>query len=254
MRERIGGTLKRLGGSATGVRRHAHRLRGARVEEVKAVGRHLLIDFEGGWTLRVHLGMTGRWRFGPPTGPLGDGAARVALETSGWALRCYDAPSVYLDRSPKAWALGANLGPDLALASPDLHEAMARARRRDDQATVTEALLDQTVVSGIGNVYRNEVLFEAGIHPSTRIGAVCDELLRWVLSRAARHLRTNSGRRRTTTGARRPGMNLYVYERAGQPCRRCGARIRRARTAGRSSFWCPSCQPSTRSNEGRICR
>ena len=67
IRERIGGRpLVRLGGSARCVRRHAHRLRGTRVRKVGVVGKHLLIDFEGGWTLRVHLGMTGRWRFGPP--------------------------------------------------------------------------------------------------------------------------------------------------------------------------------------------
>ena len=84
IRERIAGRpLVRLGGRARCVRRHAHRLRGARVRKVGAVGKHLLIDFEGGWTLRVHLGMTGRWRFGPPTGRRGDGAARVALETPG---------------------------------------------------------------------------------------------------------------------------------------------------------------------------
>ena len=187
--------------------------------------------------------MTGRWRFGPPTGRRGDGAARVVLETEGWALRCYDAPSVSLERSPEAWAAVANLGPDLALPSPDIDGAMARVRRRDRRTTVTEVLVDQTVASGIGNVYRNEVLFEAGIHPSTEIGHVDDKLLRRVLSRAARHLRLNSGRRRTTTGARRAGMHFYVYERSGRPCRRCGARIRKARTAGRPSFWCPSCQP-----------
>ena len=91
------------------------------------VGKHLLIDFGSGWTQRVHLGMTGRRRFGPPTGPRGDGASRVALETGGWTVRCYEAPTVDLDRSPKEWALVANLGPDLALPSPDLDEALARA-------------------------------------------------------------------------------------------------------------------------------
>ena len=244
IRERIGGrTLVRLGGSAPCVRGHAHRLRGARVRKVGAVGKHLLIDFEGGWTLRVHLGMTGRWRFGPPTGRRGDGAARVALETAGWAIRCYGAPTVELDRSPKVRASVASLGPDLSVPVPDLEEVLVRARRRDPQTTVTEALLDQSVISGIGNVYRNEVLFEMGINPATPIGEVDDALLDRTLRRCARHLRLNAGRRRTTTGARRAGMNLYVYERANRPCRRCGATIRRTRTAGRASFWCASCQP-----------
>ena len=244
IRERIAGkTLLRLGGSAPSARRHAYRLRGARVDKVEAVGKHLLIDFSGGWTLRVHLGMTGRWRFGPPTGTRGDGSARVVLETRGWAIRCYNAPSVSLDRSPTEWAAVANLGPDLSLATPDIDEAINRARRLDGLRSVSELLLDQSVASGIGNVYRNEILFEFGLHPSRTIDEVDDPLLERVFRRASRHLRLNAGRRRTTTGARRPGMNLYVYERAGKPCRRCGSPIRKAATTGRTTFWCPSCQP-----------
>lgn len=244
IRERIAGkTIRRLGGSAPPARRHAHRLRGTRVEKVEAVGKHLLIDFAGGWTLRVHLGMTGRWRFGPPTGARGDGSARVVLETGGWALRCYNAPSVSVDRSPREWAMVANLGPDLSMAEPNIGQAIDRARRLDGASSVSETLLDQSVAAGIGNVYRNEVLFEFGMNPSRAIEEVDDHLLGRIFLRASRHLRLNAGRRRTTTGARRPGMNLYVYERAGKPCRRCGDRIRKAVAAGRTTFWCPSCQP-----------
>ena len=136
----------------------------------------------------------------------------MALETAGWAIRCYDAPTVELDRSPKVRASVASLGPDLSVPVPDLEEVLVRSRRRDPRTTVTEVLLDQSVVSGIGNVYRNEVLFEMGIHPATPIGEVDDALLDRTLRRCARHLRLNAGRRRTTTGARRAGMNLYVYE------------------------------------------
>ena len=243
IRERImGKTLRRLGGSAPSARRHAYRLRGARVDKVEAVGKHLLIDFSGGWTLRVHLGLTGRWGFGPPTGARGDGSARVVLETGGWALRCYDAPTVSVDRSPREWAAVANLGPDLTLAAPDIDEAIIRARRLGGRAGISEVLLDQSVASGIGNVYRNEVLFEFGLHPSTTIEQVDDRLLGRILLRSSQHLRLNAGRRRTTTGARRRGMSLYVYGRAGKPCRRCGARIRKATTEGRNTFWCPTCQ------------
>lgn len=245
IRERISGkTLRRLGGSAPPARRHADRLRGARVCKVEAVGKHLLIDFSGGWTLRVHLGMTGRWRFGPPTGSKGDGPARVVLETRGWAARCYDAPTVSLDRSPREWAVVANLGPDLSLASPDIDEVIARARQLSGTFSVSEMLLDQSVASGIGNVYRNEVMFDFGLHPLTPIDQVDDQRLERVFLRASRHLRLNAGRRRTTTGSRRPGMKFYVYERAGKPCRRCGAAIRKAKAAGRTTFWCPICQPA----------
>ena len=174
--------------------------------------------------------MTGGWRFGPPTGAKGDGPARVVLETRGWAVRCYDAPTVSLDRSPTEWAVVANLGPDLSLASPDIDEVIARARRRSGTSSVSEMLLDQSVASGIGNVYRNEVLFDFGLHPLTPIDQVDDQLLGRVLHRASRHLRLNAGRRRTTTGSRRPGMNLYVYERAGKTV----PTLRRPHPQGRS--------------------
>ena len=243
IRERIAGqTLGRVGGSSQAVRRHAHRLIGARVEAVEAVGKHLLIDFEGGWTLHVHLGMTGRWSFGPPTGRRGDGPCRVALETASWAVRCYNAPSVELDRSPRIWRVVSGLGPDLTVPGPDLGEAVRRARVGGPRHTISRILLDQSVAAGIGNVYRNEVLFETGIHPATPVGSVSDEQLLTTFGRAARQLRLNSGRRRSTTGARRPGTRLYVYEREGRSCRRCGARIRRDRLEGRTTFWCPSCQ------------
>ena len=243
IRERIAGqTLGRVGGNSRAVRRHAHRLVGARVEVVEAVGKHLLIDFEGGWTLHVHLGMTGHWRFGPPTGRRGDGPSRVALETNTWAVRCYNAPSVDLDRTPKVWKAISALGPDLARSGPDIREAFRRARARKSRDTISEILLDQSVAAGIGNVHRNEVLFETGIHPATPVGSLNDEQLLTTFGRAARQLRLNSGRRRSTTGTRRPGMRLYVYGREHRPCRRCGAPIRRGRIAGRTSFWCPSCQ------------
>ena len=243
IRERIKEqTLDRVGGTSRSVRRHAHRLVGTRVNAVEAVGKHLLIDFDGGWTLHVHLGMTGRWRFGPPTGRRGDGPARVVLETAGWAARCYDAPSVDLDRSPRIWRRISGLGPDLAVSNPDLAEAVRRARDREPRSTISEILLDQSVAAGIGNVHRNEVLFETGIHPAAPVGSLDDERLEATFGRAARQLRLNSGRRRSTTGSRRPGMRLYVYEREDLPCRRCGGPILRDRIAGRTTFWCPSCQ------------
>lgn len=243
IRERINGqTLCRVAGTSRAVRRHAHRLAGSRVEAVEAVGKHLLIDFEGGWTLHVHLGMTGRWRFGSPTGRRGDGPCRVALETATWTVRCYDAPSVDLGRSPRIWRRISGLGPDLTSSGPDLDDAVRRARAREPGNTISQVLLDQSVAAGIGNVYRNEVLFEAGIHPATPVGSLDDERLLATFGRAARQLRINSGRRRSTTGSRRHGMRLYVYERENRPCRRCGARILRDRIAGRATFWCPSCQ------------
>lgn len=243
LREKLAGRrLTRVGGSAPSVRRRAADLAGGRVDLVEAVGKHLIVEFEGGWALRVHLGMTGRWRYGPPSGPRGDGPARVVLETTGWAARCNGAPTVELDRTPLIRSAIARLGPDLIDPAVDIHGVVERVRQADQSRSISAVLLDQTMAAGIGNVYRNEVLFEAGLHPDCPVGEIDDEELHWVFARAAAQLRANVGRRRTTTGGRRPGSETHVYGRSGQACRRCGTRIGFSDTAGRDTYWCPTCQ------------
>lgn len=240
-----GHTLTRVGGSDPSVRHHAARLRGATVERVEAIGKHLIVEFEGGWALRVHLGMSGRWRFGPPTGVRGDGPARVALETSRWAARCYGPPTVEVDRTPIVWDHVDHLGPDLTADDPDIDEALDRAFDQDPTRTISEILLDQRIASGIGNVYRNEILFEAGVHPEAPMAEVDEEQLAWMYDRASKHLQANVGRHRTTTGGRKTGTETYVYNRSGRPCRRCGATIQEGRSTDqqRQTYWCPGCQP-----------
>ena len=243
-----GDTLTRLGGSDPSLRHHAARLRGAAVERVEAIGKHLIVEFEGGWALRVHLGMSGRWRFGPPTGVRGDGPARVALETKSWAARCYGPPTVQVDRTPRVWDAVDHLGPDLTADSPDIDEALDRAYGGDDTRTISEVLLDQRIASGIGNVYRNEVLFEAGVHPEAPLSNVEEEQLAWMYDCASKHLQVNVGRHRTTTGGRKTGTESYVYDRAGRPCRRCGETIAQGRSTDleRVTYWCPGCQEEAR--------
>lgn len=240
-----GRALTRVAGTAPAVRRRAATLRGTTVLGVAAMGKHVLIDLEGGWSLRVHLGMSGRWRLGPPSGARGDGAARVVLETTGWSARCYGAPTVDLDRSPTIRAAIDHLGPDLLDPDADLDHVVERARRKPAATSISEVLLDQRVAAGIGNVYRNEVLYEAGVHPEQPLAELADERLRWLFWRAAAQLRSNVGRHRTTTGGRRRGSETYVYERAGRPCRRCGTTITSSRTTDRNriTYWCPACQP-----------
>ena len=219
-------------------------LRGATIESVQAVGKHLIVEFDGGWALRVHLGMTGRWRFGLPTGVRGDGPAKVAMETVNCAARCYGPPTVDLDRMPRIWDAIDYLGPDLTGDRPDIAEAIRRARIKDESRPTTDTLLDQSVASGIGNVYRNEVLFEAGVHPETPTGSVDNEQLAWMCDRVSRLLTVNVGRPRSTTGGRKTGTSYYVYQRTAKPCRRCGSVIGFSRTGSheRTTFWCPTCQ------------
>ena len=115
----------------------------------------------------------------------------------------------------------------------------------DPARPIAAALLDQRVLAGVGNVYCNELCFVFGRLPSSAVSTLPDPLRVMIRTREmlwANRLRTN----RTTTGNRRPGQELWVYGRAGRPCRRCGTPIRRAEssdaTGDRVTYWCPSCQ------------
>ena len=223
---------------------------GQQIEVVEARGKHLLIHFEGGLVLRTHLRMTGSWHLyreherwqKPP-----HLARAVVGSDSGWVAVCFQAPVVetYHRRGPEPAAL-ATLGPDLCLAEsltdPVLDEVLDRAARLGDpHATLGEALLDQRIAAGIGNVYKSEACFAVGVDPGTPLGDVAADLRRRAWSTAARQLQANldHAERRTHPAG------LAVYGRRGQPCHRCGTPIRMARHGpqARSTYWCPACQP-----------
>jgi endonuclease-8 len=112
-----------------------------------------------------------------------------------------------------------------------------------------EALLDQRLVAGIGNVYKSEVCFLEGLDPWGPVRSVPELSLRATLATARRLLQANvRGGRRSTTGSGAAGGSLWVYGRAGRPCRRCGTIIqsRRQGEQGRLTYWCPRCQPAVR--------
>ena len=138
-----------------------------------------------------------------------------------------------------------HLGPDLLGPDWNLEEAVRRIAAQPDR-TIGEALLDQRNLAGLGTFYRAELLFLQGIHPRTPVQQVGN--LRRVVERAQQLLRANRWRpEQSTTGDLRRGRGSYVYERSGQPCRRCGTPIR-AEELGppseeRRSYWCPRCQP-----------
>jgi endonuclease-8 len=213
------------------VLRLAERLHGLRVERVHAVGKNLLVEFEGGLTLRSHLRMRGRWRV--------EEAGRPPLGTPWLVLRggecqavLWNGPVLELTRgrSPAV----ARLGPDIMAEPPDLAEMLARFRATDQSRQVGEALLDQRLVAGIGNLWRAEALFAAGTSPWVSLSELDDPGLRAVLAEAAHLMQAGRGRR-------------LVYRRAGRPCPRCGARIR-SRPQGdeaRVAYWCPACQEGT---------
>ena len=226
---------------------------GQRVAAVEARGKHLLVHV-GGLVIHTHLRMTGSWRVYRPgerwrTSPR---AARVVLGVSGAVAVCAASPVVeVLDAAALArHPTLRRLGPDLCDPRADLDAAAARLRAVAPDRTIGEALLDERTASGIGNVYRCDVLFLHGLDPWTPIGMVADSELREVLATAARLLRDNVDRPRRTTVPRAPEGSLWVYGRAGRPCRRCGGPIARDRMGDppREVTWCPGCQPARRAN------
>lgn len=226
------------------------RLVGSTVTSVEPRGKHLLIGFDGGLTLRTHLRMRGSWhRYRPgerwrrPAT-----AASVVLENASAVAVAFSTPVVELltDADLRRSRPLASLGPDLLAAELDADEALARLRALGREE-LGNALLDQRAVAGMGNVYKSEVPFVEGLDPWAPVAAFTDDELRRVLATARRLLQANvRGGARVTTGSRVRGQGLWAYGRGGRPCRRCGTLIRHARQGplARLTYWCPRCQPS----------
>src|SRR5437588_3593607 len=200
----------------------ALRLVGMRVDGVEARGKHLLIRLDGGHVLHTHLRMSGSWHVYPEGRPWRrpESQARLVLEAGDRVAVCFNAPIVELVQ-PKAESahpsLG-RLGPDVLAADLDLEEVQRRARTRPPDVALGELLLDQQVVSGIGNIWRCEALFVEQRNPWTERQKVSDEGLAALVLTAAKLMRA-SVERGPQAGAR------WVYRRTGRPCRRCGTRI-----------------------------
>jgi endonuclease VIII len=221
------------------------------IEDVEAVGKHLLVRFDAGMVLRVHLGMPGSWHLYRPgqRWQKPPHRARVVLEVPDWVAVCFSAPTVSVHRAPSGPAPlqpVAHLGPDLVGGehTPDEVAALAVARMArlvPPGRAIAEVLLDQRVAPGVGNVYKSEVLWACGIEPFRSVEDVTDHERHELLATAARQLRSNLGRARRSTV---PGGGLAVYGRAGSPCRRCGTLVRSRRQGeqARRTFWCPGCQ------------
>jgi endonuclease VIII len=214
-------------------------LRGGRLERAEAKGKHLLLHFETGLALHCHLGMRGSWSIHEPGSrwrhPRGGawivlstaiaeaaqfGGARLALRTEG-----------ELRSDPRI----ASLGPDLLAPGFEPAVAVAALRATDQNRAVGEAVLDQRVVAGVGNVYKSEGCFAASIDP----WRVLSELTGSELQRLISELRGLM-----VAGLERGRRARRVYRRRGQPCPRCGTPIRSGGQgdANRTTYWCPSCQ------------
>jgi endonuclease-8 len=228
---------------------------GSRVESVEARGKHLLIGFTGGLWLRTHMRMRGSWHRYAAGEPWRLPASRAScvLEAGGAVAVCFDAPEVELLTGAQVARHQAltSLGPDLLSRTFDTAEAVRRLRERS-AVPLGEAMLDQRALAGIGNVYKSEICFFERVDPWASVAALPDSTLASLVASARRLLLANAGGgRRVTTGMPRRGGSLWVYGRAGRPCRRCGTRIlgRRQGEQARMTYWCPACQPAAVSSE-----
>jgi endonuclease VIII len=217
------------------------------VLEVVSRGKHLLVRTDRGLSVHSHLGMDGAWRLSTP-GERWRGRSfevRAVLETEGRVAVGDRLRRLEVIRTSTEGALLAHLGPDPLGPDWDAREA-ARRLAASPGRQVGDALVDQSVMAGPGNVYRSEVCFLSAIDPRTPVGQVEDPAGLVEMMRSAM-ARNRDGGRRVTTEDPRPGHELWVYGRPGRPCRRCGTPIRSfpqgPRGRERVCFACPRCQP-----------
>jgi endonuclease-8 len=221
--------------------RWPERLAGRVVERVDTYGKHLFLRFEGGLAIHSHLRMTGTWAVYGPGRRWGRSPRRawLILRAGERQVVQFDGPVLELmsDGRTRFDTRISGLGPDVLAAEFDGARFLARLRGDDPTRTIGDALLDQRNVAGIGNLWKAEGCWEAGLDPWRAVREVPDELaLRVIEAMRPRMQRSAVDGPRT--------IQPRVYGRAGQPCRRCGARIR-SRGQGdenRTTYWCPGCQ------------
>jgi endonuclease-8 len=219
---------------------------GSTVENVVSRGKHLLTRV-GDYSIHTHLKMEGSWhiyrhgtRWRRPAYQ-----ARIVLENADWVTVGFELGLVEVIEREREEEVVGYLGPDLLGPDWDAEEAVRRLEAQGDRE-IDVALLDQRNLAGLGNEYVNELCFLRGLLPERPVAEVRD--LPGVVALAHRLIVANRDRvDRTMTGDTRPGRQTWVYGREGQPCRRCGTRIRRGslganQLAQRVTYWCPVCQ------------
>jgi endonuclease-8 len=230
---------------------------GRSVERIHAIGKHLLVDFSGGLTLSTHMRMNGSWhlyRQGERWQRRFD--VRIILENATFVAAAFSIPvaEFVATESIESHRELARLGPDLLSEGFDEERAFENLRRLGE-TIMADALLDQRVMAGAGNVFKSEVLFLTGVHPLTTVAEVAEEKLREIIAISRELLRENVadlrqprrvaffGQRRTTRRLH-PAERTWVYGRRGEACRKCGTGIEYAKLGfgARPTYWCPRCQ------------
>jgi endonuclease VIII len=212
---------------------------GQTIERVHAAGKHLLIVFSGGLTLRTHMRMNGSWHIYRPgerwQRPRSE--MRIILATDDFVAVGFSIPvaEFLTERAVVRHTELRALGPDILAGDFDMAEALTRMRARGSEE-IANVLLNQRVIAGIGNIYKSESLFLAGVNPFRHVDELTDEQLSDIIASARKLMRASVA---STMPARRS-----VYERSGKPCRRCRTTIeyRKQGPDARGTHWCPVCQ------------
>ena len=237
----------------------AEAIDGLKLIGIEAVGKHMLYDFGKDRYLHVHLGRFGNFHDGAMPLPEVRGILRLRLYTTKRWFELRGAIAIELYDADMRAALEARIGPNPLDPAADVMRAYAKIAK--SASTIGMLLMDQSIVGGIGNIYRSEVLFLTGVHPR-RLGSSIDrktwrgiwkELVR-MMEHGAIHGRivtTLPTDREKPAGAVRRNDRFYVYHRDGLPCRRCGALVQMAEMGTRKVFWCPHDQPEPESGHAR---
>ncbi|HEY5318969.1 MAG TPA: DNA-formamidopyrimidine glycosylase family protein [Solirubrobacteraceae bacterium] len=221
--------------------RWPQRLAGRAVTRVEPYGKHLFLRFEGGLAIHSHLRMTGAWGVYAAGRRWRRSSRRawLVLQAQGRDIVQFDGPVLELmteGRTRFDQRLAA-LGPDILADELDTEKFLRRLRADDPTRGIGDALLDQRTVAGIGNMWKSEACWEAAIDPWRAVASVADAEATTILERVRPRMQRSG-----ELGPR--AIERRIYDRAGQPCPRCGAAVR-ARGQGdenRTTFWCPACQ------------
>jgi endonuclease-8 len=225
------------------------RIIGSTVAGIEARGKHLLMHLSANSAIHSHMGMTGSWHvYHPGQAWLKPTHyAALVLTINKLEVICFSPRLLelltadQLRRHPHLQ----QLGPDLLANEFDMPAAIARFRQRD-ALPLGEAVMNQRLVCGIGNIYKSEVLFLMTFDPFAPVSQFSDDELTRMLTKARYLLRRNSGGPNRTTRFGSDAGRMWVYGKSGRPCPKCGAviQLRRQGEAGRTTCWCPECQPA----------
>ena len=229
----------------------AELLTGRVLDKIEAYGKHLFYAFDGVQLLHVHLGLYGKFTVGQGPPPEPRGALRLRMTAGEHWLDLRGPTACEVMEPYERDAVLARLGPDPLRPRADPEPGWLRISK--SRRAVGDLLMDQKVLAGIGNVYRAELLYRAGLspfRPGTELDRETWEPM-WTDLRTLMQAGVRSGRIVTTeredrerrSGTARRSDAHYVYRRQGLPCRRCGTEVRTQVMVGRNLFWCPTCQP-----------